>query len=106
MPLPADGGAAHMHDIKTIRDEPEAFIAGLKRRPDYAESAAHICADLVKRDAILRDLQTILQKSQARRNEASKEIGQAKAAKDAKRAESLMAEVAVIKQTIQEGEQK
>jgi len=38
MPLPAGGGAAHMHDIKTIRDEPETFTAGLKRRGIAAAS--------------------------------------------------------------------
>ncbi|MEI9886652.1 MAG: serine--tRNA ligase [Rhizomicrobium sp.] len=94
-----------MHDIKYIRDHTDAFVAGLGRRPAYQESAASLTAELVKRDAVLRNLQTLLQKSQARRNEASKEIGQAKATKDEAKAQELLNEVAVIKETIQKGEQ-
>jgi seryl-tRNA synthetase len=45
-----------------------------------------------------------LQEAQAARNTASKEIGQAMAAKDAKRAEALKVEVARLKTEIQEGE--
>ena len=45
-----------------------------------------------------------MQEAQARRNAASKEIGQAKAKKDETRAKRLMDEVAALKSTIQEGE--
>src|SRR4051812_36881335 len=81
-----------MHDIKAIREQPEAFTRGLKRRGlDDAES---VTADLLARDKALRELLVRLQNSQARRNEASKLIGQAKAKKDEAQAQSLMAEVA------------
>jgi len=52
----------------------------------------------------LRDLLVRLQNAQARRNEASKLIGQAKAKKDEAQASALMAEVAGLKETIQLGE--
>src|SRR5258705_5134195 len=90
-----------MHDIKSIRDDPQAFDEGLKRR-----GLAPMSAEILKRDAVLRDIKTILQRSQARRNEASKLIGQAKAKKEETQATALMTEVSVIKDTIQEGEEK
>src|SRR4029078_12539049 len=46
-----------------------------------------------------------LQEAQARRNAASKEIGQAKAKKDDDAAKRLMGEVAGLKSAIQEGEE-
>ncbi len=88
-----------MHDIKHIRDDPAAFDNGLKRRGLPPQSA-----DVLKRDAELRALLTRLQQAQARRNEASKLIGQAKAKKDETQASALMAEVAGLKDEIQKGE--
>ncbi|NWG47219.1 MAG: serine--tRNA ligase [Alphaproteobacteria bacterium] len=90
-----------MHDIRLIRDDPEAFDAALARRglPPRSQSLLEI-------DAALRETLTALQAAQARRNEASKDIGKAKAAKDEARAESLMAEVARLKTDIQEGEER
>src|SRR5689334_24492912 len=93
-----------MHDIRAIRDDHQAFIAGLKRRA-IAE-AQTIAEDILDRDHGLRALQTRLQQAQARRNEASKLIGQAKAKKDDTQAAALMAEVAGLKDEIQNGEQK
>jgi seryl-tRNA synthetase len=58
------------------------------------------------RDKELRDLLTRLQQAQARRNEASKLIGQAKAKKDEAQASALLTEVAGLKDEIQAGEQK
>jgi len=91
-----------MHDIKAIREAPEIFARGLQRRglPD----AEAITADLLARDKSLRELLVRLQNSQARRNEASKLIGQAKAKKDETQAAALMAEVAGLKDAIQQGE--
>jgi seryl-tRNA synthetase len=88
-----------MHDIKLIRDDPAAFDNGLKRRGLPPHSA-----DVLKRDAELRALLVRLQTAQARRNEASKLIGQAKAKKDEAQAQALMAEVAGLKDEIQRGE--
>ncbi len=81
-----------MHDIKAIRDNPQAFDAGLKRRGLSAMSASFLAIDEKRRAAILASEQ-----SQARRNAASKEIGDAKKAKDEARASKLMAEVAELK---------
>ena len=90
-----------MHDIKAIRDDPAIFVRGLTRRGLNAEAIAD---DLLKKDRDLREVLVRLQNSQARRNEASKLIGQAKAKKDEAGAAALMAEVAGLKDTIQQGE--
>jgi seryl-tRNA synthetase len=90
-----------MHDIRVIRDNPEAFAAGLSRR---GLDGAAIAQDLLTRDKSLRELLTRLQTQQARRNEASKLIGQAKQKKDEAQAKSLLDEVAGLKEAIQQGE--
>src|SRR3954464_8603551 len=84
-----------MHDIKTIRDNPQAFDAGLKRRGLEPMSAMLLAIDERRRAAILASEQ-----AQARRNAASKEIGEAKRSKDEARAAQLMAEVAELKTTM------
>jgi len=86
-----------MHDIKSIRDNPLAFDAGLKRRGLAPLSSALLAIDERRRAAILASEQ-----AQARRNAASKEIGDAKKAKDEARASKLMAEVAELKTTMPE----
>ncbi len=91
-----------MHDIKAIRDDAALFVRGLARR-GMADSGA-IADNLLKKDKALRDLLGRLQAAQARRNEASKLIGQAKAKKDEAGAQALMAEVAGLKDQIQQGE--
>ena len=91
-----------MHDIKAIRDDAGAFVRGLTRR-GMADAQA-IADNLLKKDKALRDLLVRLQTAQARRNEASKLIGQAKAKKDEGQAQGLMAEVAGLKDQIQQGE--
>jgi seryl-tRNA synthetase len=91
-----------MHDIKAIRDDAAQFVRGLGRRglPD----AQAIADNLLKQDKALRDLLVRLQTAQARRNEASKLIGAAKAKKDEAGAQALMSEVAGLKDQIQQGE--
>jgi seryl-tRNA synthetase len=84
-----------MHDIKSIRDNPEAFDAALKRRGLEPLSASLLAIDEKRRAAILASEQ-----AQARRNSASKEIGEAKKARDDARAAKLMAEVAELKTTM------
>src|SRR6476661_6554847 len=86
-----------MHDIKSIRDNPQAFDAGLARRGLKPLSASLLAIDERRRVAILASEQ-----AQARRNSASKEIGDAKKAKDDARAAKLMAEVAELKTTMPE----
>ncbi|MDO9367923.1 MAG: serine--tRNA ligase [Sphingopyxis sp.] len=84
-----------MHDIRLIRDNPQAFDAGLARR-----GLAPLSAQIVAADASLRALQTEIQGSLARRNEASKLIGQAMAQGDKAKAEALKAEVADLKTSL------
>ena len=86
-----------MHDIKAIRDNPAAFDAGLARRGLSPLSASLLAIDERRRAAILTSEQ-----AQARRNAASKEVGEAKKAKDNARAAKLMAEVAELKTTMPE----
>ena len=81
-----------MHDIKAIRDNPAAFEAAWS-----AKGRSGAAAEAVALDAQLRSAQTALQESQARRNEASKRIGMAKAKKDEVEAQALMAEVETLK---------
>jgi len=84
-----------MHDIRLIRDNPQAFDAGLARR-----GLEPLSAQIVAADASLRALQTEIQASLARRNEASKLIGQAMAQGDKDKAEALKAEVADLKTSL------
>ncbi len=81
-----------MHDIRLIRDHPDVFDAGLARR-GLPPVAAAIAADDSRHRALVTEVQAL----QARRNEASKAIGAAKAARDEDTATALMAEVADIK---------
>ena len=90
-----------MHDIKLIREAPEAFDAGLARR-----NLGPMAASLLSLDAAARAVTTRLQDMQARRNEASKLIGQAKARKDEATASALMAEVATLKETMPAAEEE
>ncbi|KTE08555.1 serine--tRNA ligase [Sphingopyxis sp. H115] len=84
-----------MHDIRLIRDHPQAFDAGLVRR-----GLEPLSAEILAMDASLRALQTEIQAALARRNEASKLIGQAMAAGDRDKAEALKAEVADLKTSL------
>jgi seryl-tRNA synthetase len=84
-----------MHDIRFIRDNPEAFDRGLARRGLAGEAQRLIAIDERRRSAILQ-----LEQAQARRNAASKEIGAAKKNKDEAAAQKLMAEVAELKERI------
>lgn len=86
-----------MHDIKSIRDNPDAFDAALKRRGLEPLSKPLIALDERRRGAILASEQML-----ARRNAASKEIGDAKKNKDNARADALMAEVGELKTKLPE----
>jgi len=84
-----------MHDIRWIRENPDAFDRGLKRRGLEPQSAELIALDEKRRAAILK-----AEQAQARRNAASKDIGAAKKNKDEAAAQALMAEVAALKDTM------
>ncbi len=79
-----------MHDLKSLRDQPEVFDRALARR-----GAAPVAAELLTQDRAIRALQTELQEQQAKRNALSKEIGRLRGSGGA--AEALMAEVAALK---------
>src|SRR5437660_10315341 len=97
----ASPGRFGMHDIRWIREHAEEFDRGLARR-GHPPAAQELIALDEKRRAAIAKLETAL----ARRNAASKEIGQAKAKKDEPRAAALMAEVAGLKATIEAGEEE
>jgi seryl-tRNA synthetase len=87
--------AKDMHDIKWIRDNPDAFDRGLARRGLPGEAKGLIEIDERRRAAI--------QKAEAalgRRNAASREIGAAKKSNEEAAAQALMAEVARLKAEI------
>jgi len=88
-----------MHDIKAIRENPQSFVDGWSRRG--RETAQSDVDALLTLDADLRAAQTAFQVAQSRRNDASKQIGMAKAQKDEAKAQALMAEVAELKATIE-----
>ena len=79
-----------MHDIRFIRENPEAFDAALKRR-----KLAPMAGEILKTDSDRRALQAQIQDMQSRRNQASKEIGALKA--KGGDADALIAEVNDIK---------
>src|SRR3989304_839564 len=89
-----------MYDIKWIREHPEAFDRGLIRRgmPDAERKV--LIDRILALDEARRAAITKFEQAQARRNAASKEIGEAKKAKDEARAGKLMAEVAALKDNI------
>ncbi|MPZ40250.1 MAG: serine--tRNA ligase [Rhizobiales bacterium] len=84
-----------MHDIKWIRDHPDAFDAALRRRGLSGEAKRLIGIDERRRAAIQTSEAAL-----ARRNAASREIGAAKQSNEEQRAQTLMAEVAKLKDDI------
>ncbi|MEY4722446.1 MAG: hypothetical protein RIQ46_2171 [Pseudomonadota bacterium] len=92
---------ATMHDIKLIRDNPQAFDAALARRGVEPVSAAILALDAARRTVATR-----MQEAQNRRNEASKAIGAAMGRGDKDEAERLKAEVAELKTALPALEQE
>ncbi|KQT89034.1 serine--tRNA ligase [Methylobacterium sp. Leaf466] len=81
-----------MHDIRAIRENPDAFDGALRRR-----GLAPLAAELIALDDARKGAVSAAQANQERRNALSKEVGAAKKAKDEARAAELMAEVARLK---------
>ncbi|ABV93605.1 seryl-tRNA synthetase [Dinoroseobacter shibae DFL 12 = DSM 16493] len=82
-----------MHDIRLIRETPEAFDAALTRRPGVAPVSGEILAlDAARREKILA-----AETAQAEQNAASKQVGAAKAAGDEAEFERLRALVGAKK---------
>ncbi|WP_182084632.1 serine--tRNA ligase [Aureimonas sp. ME7] len=90
-----------MLDLKWIRENHERLDEALRSR-----GAPPASAEVLRLDETRREHLTTLQTWQGRRNEASKEIGKAKASGDAARADAVMAEVADLKAKIQDGERE
>lgn len=90
-----------MHDLKYIRENPDAFDAALGRRGVEAVSATILALDEKR-----RSLLTQIQAGQARRNEASKAIGAAMGQGDVATAEALKAEVGALKEAMPQIEEQ
>ena len=86
-----------MHDIRFIRESPEAFDAGLKKR-----NLAPLSAELLEIDKRRRAAISESEALQARRKALSQQIGIAK--RKGEPAETLMAEVAALEESLKKGE--
>jgi seryl-tRNA synthetase len=86
-----------MHDIRFIRENPDAFRKGLTRRGLKADE---ILREIEQLDDERRANIALVQKWQEDRNRKSKEIGLAKAAGDNARVAQLMEEVSRLKSDI------
>src|ERR1700722_4223947 len=86
-----------MHDIRAIRENPENFDEGLRRRGLAPRAESLVGLDEKRRAAILA-----LQTAQERRNAVSKQIGVAIGRKDIVAADAFRAEVAGIKTAMPE----
>ncbi len=84
-----------MHDLKSIRENPEGFDAALAHR-----GASPVAVQIVALDERRRSVLTKLQDGLARRNEVSKAIGAAMGKGDAATADALKAEVATLKDSL------
>jgi seryl-tRNA synthetase len=90
-----------MFDPKWIREHPDLLDRGLARRGLAPASKRLIGLDEKRREAIAK-----AQALQERRNAVSKEVGEAKKAKDEARAQKLMAEIATIKESVPKCEEE
>ncbi|CAN5399938.1 serine--tRNA ligase [soil metagenome] len=84
-----------MHDIRALRDDPQAFVAGWSSRG--VEGAEALVAEILKLDTELRAAQTLAQEALSKRNATSKLIGAAMGRKDMAEADRLKAEVEGLK---------
>ena len=84
-----------MHDIRALCETPELY-----EKAWAAKGRSGAAAQAVELDKQLRAAKTVLETAQAKRNELSKLIGQAKAKKDEIEAARLMAAVETLKATL------
>jgi seryl-tRNA synthetase len=87
-----------MHDIKALRENPEAYVRGWSSRG--RDSAQSDVDALIALDKDLRAAKTAFETNQAQLKKLSGEIGKAKAQKDEAKASELMAEVEALKGAI------
>ncbi len=88
-----------MHDLRAIRENPEAFDRGLGRR-----GLAPMSSSVLDLDGRRRAAQTQMQEMQARRNEAAKEIGLAK--REGRDAQPVLDEMATLKERLPQVEEE
>jgi seryl-tRNA synthetase len=86
-----------MHDIRLIRDNPEAFDQGLAKRFLEPQSDEILRLDRKRREAVGRQ-----QEAETERNALSKQIGQAKAKGDEGEFNRLRAEVDRLKSVLED----
>jgi seryl-tRNA synthetase len=90
-----------MIDLRWLRENPDGFDAALRRRGLPPAAASVLAADEER-----RAVETRLQEEQALRNRLSREVGEAKRARDETRAALLMDQVASLKDGLKEGEER
>ena len=88
-----------MHDLRAIRENPEAFDRGLGRR-----GLAPMSSSVLDLDGRRRAAQTQMQEMQARRNEAAKEIGLAK--REGRDAQPILDEMTTLKERLPQVEEE
>ena len=88
-----------MHDIRFVRENPEAFDKGLRRRGLEPAAAAILEVDKRRRAAISKS-----EAIQARRKTLSQQIGMAK--RKGENADALMTEVASLEEALRNGERE
>jgi seryl-tRNA synthetase len=81
-----------MHDIRALRETPDLF-----EKAWAAKGRSGAAAQALELDQHVRAARTASEAAQARRNDLSRRIGQAKAAKDEAEAARLLAEVEALK---------
>ena len=81
-----------MHDIRAIRETPELY-----EKAWAAKGRSGAAAQAIELDGKVRAAKTAAETAQAKRNELSKLIGQAKAQKNEAEAQRLLAEVESLK---------
>ena len=92
--------AKDMHDINWIRENPDAFDRGLARRGVREHDRKKIVDELLELDGERRATIALVQQWQEKRNRVSKEVGEAKRARDEARAAKLIEEMSRLKADI------
>jgi seryl-tRNA synthetase len=91
-------------DVKWIRENPDAFVAGLEKR-NFERAPAEVLNQILTLDSQRRETIQQLQEKQAYANTTSKAIGLAIGAGDRSKADALKEKVAGLKETIQRDEE-
>ena len=90
-----------MHDIRAIRLDPKAYDQAWD-----AKGLSPQTPQILALDAQVREAQTVNQSAQSRRNDLSKQIGQAKASKNEAAAQTLMADVETTKALVAQSSER